>query len=209
MMDLTQPQWVKHVVFHPFEGFEDLRWKKGGTLKYTVIIVVALFFALIAYDRWCGFQFRPLPDAQFSVVPYIMRSVVYFLAWVLGNWAICTLLDGEGSMKNICIYSSYALIPYIVSTYINVVLSHILVQAEQVFFASVYYIGLIWTALLLFSAIKAVHQYSFTKTVAAILLTLAAMLIILFLAVLFLSLFQKVYVFFYSLYTEILYRVRV
>lgn len=209
MMDLTQPQWVKHVVFHPFEGFEDLRWKKGGTLKYTVIIIVALFFAMIAYDRWCGFQFRPLPDAHFSVVPYIMRSVVYFLAWVLGNWAICTLLDGEGSMKNICIYSSYALIPYIVSTYINVVLSHMLVRAEQVFFSTVYYVGLIWTAVLLFSAIKAVHQYSFTKTVVAILLTLAAMLVILFLAVLFLSLFQKVYVFFYSLYTEILYRVRV
>ena len=209
MMDLTQPQWVKHVVFHPFEGFEDLRWKKGGTLKYTAIIIVALFFALIAYDRWCDFQFRPLPDAQFSVVPYIMRSVVYFLAWVLGNWAICTLLDGEGSMKNICIYSSYALIPYIVSTFINVVLSHVLVQEEQVFFSTVYYVGLIWTALLLFSAIKAVHQYSFTKTVVAIVLTLAAMLVILFLAVLFLSLFQKVYVFFYSLYTEILYRVRV
>lgn len=209
MMDLTQPQWVKHVIFHPFEGFEDLRWKKGGTLKYTVIVVAALFVALIANDRWCGFQFRPLPDAMFSVVPYIMRSVVYFLAWVLGNWAICTLLDGEGSMKNICIYSSYALIPYIVSTFVNVVLSHILVRAEYVFFSSVYYIGLIWTAVLLFSAIKAVHQYSFTKTVAAILLTLFAMLVILFLAVLLLSLFQKVYVFFYSLYTEILYRIRV
>ena len=209
MMDLTQPQWVKHVIFHPFEGFEDLRWKKGGTLKYTVIIIIALFFALIAYDRWCGFQFRPLPDAQFSVVPSIMRSVVYFLAWVLGNWAICTLLDGEGTMKNICIYSSYALIPYIVSTFVNVFLSHILVQAEQVFFTTVSYVGLIWTALLLFSAIKAVHQYTFTKTVVAIVLTIVAMLVILFLAVLFLSLFQKVYVFFYSLYTEILYRVRV
>jgi len=209
MMDLTQPQWVKHVVFHPFEGFEDLRWKKGGTLKYTAIIIVALFFAMIADDRWCGFQFRPLPDAMFSVVPYIMKSVVYFLAWVLGNWAICTLLDGEGTMKNICIYSSYALIPYIVSTFVNVFLSHILVRDEQVFFSTVYYIGLIWSALLLFSAIKSVHQYTFTKTVAAIILTLFAMLVILFLAVLFLSLFQKVYVFFYSLYTEILYRIRV
>ena len=209
MMDLTQPQWVKHVLLHPFEGFEDLRWKKGGTLKYTVIIIFALFFALIAWDRWCGFQFRPLPDALFSVMPYIMKSVVYFGAWVLGNWAVCTLLEGEGTMKNICIYSSYALIPYIVSTFINVMLSHVLVQAEMVFFMTIYYIGLIWTGLLLFNAVKAVHQYSFSKTVAAIVLTLFAMLVILFLAVLLLSLFQKVYVFINSVYTEILYRVRV
>lgn len=209
MMDLTQPQWVKHAVFHPFEGFEDLRWKKGGTLKYTAIIIFALFIALIAIDRWCGFQFRPLPDAMFSVVPYIMRSVVYFLAWVLGNWAICTLLDGEGTMKNIAIYSSYALIPYIGQMFAQVILSHILVRAEAVFFDTVYYVGIIWTVLLLFNAVKAVHQYTFTKTVIAIILTLFAMLVILFLAVLFLSLFQKVYVFFYSLYTEILYRVRV
>ena len=202
MMDLTQPQWVKHVVFHPFEGFEDLRWKKGGTLKYTAIIIAALFIALIAWDRWCGFQFRPLPDALFSVVPYIMRSVVYFAAWVLGNWAVCTLLDGEGTMKNIAIYSSYALIPYIVQIFVQVILSHVLVRAEGVFFDTVYYVGIIWTVLLLFNAVKAVHQYTFTKTIVAIVLTLCAMLIILFLAVLFLSLFQKVYVFFYSLDNE-------
>ncbi len=209
MMDLTQPQWVKHVLLHPFEGFDDLRWKKGGTLKYTAVILFALFLALIGWDRWCGFQFRPLPDALFSVTPYLMRSVVYFGAWCVGNWAVCTLLDGEGTMKNITIYSSYALIPYIASTFINIVLSHILIQEEAVFFNTVYYVGLLWTGLLLFNAIRCVHQYSFTKTIAAIFLTLCAMLIILFLAVLFLSLFQKVYVFFYSLYTEILYRVRV
>ncbi len=112
-------------------------------------------------------------------------------------------------MKNICIYSAYALIPYIVSVFVNVLLSHILVRAEMVFFTTVSYVGLIWTGLLLFNAVKAVHQYSIAKTAAAIALTVFAMLVILFLGVLVLSLFQKVYVFFYSLYTEILYRVRV
>ena len=53
------------------------------------------------------------------------------------------------------------------------------------------------------------NRFSPTVIAAAILLTLFAMLVILFLAVLFLSLFQKVYVFFYTLYTEILYRIRV
>ena len=195
MMDLTQKQWVRHAVLHPFEGFEDLRWKKAGSLKYAFLIVAALFVAL--------------PDQLFSVVPYLMRSVVYFAAWVVGNWAVCTLLDGEGTMKNICIYSAYALIPYIVSVFVNVLLSHLLVRAEMVFFTTVSYAGLIWTGLLLFNAVRAVHQYSVPKTAAAILLTVFAMLVILFLAVLLLSLFQKVYVFFYSLYTEILYRVRV
>ena len=99
MLDLTQPQFVKHAIFHPFEGFEDLRWKKAGKLSYTFIIIFFLFLSMIAYDRWCGFQFRPLPDAMFSVVPYIMMSVVYFGAWVIGNWSVCTLLDGEGTMN--------------------------------------------------------------------------------------------------------------
>ncbi|HEZ7990676.1 MAG TPA: Yip1 family protein [Ruminococcus sp.] len=209
MMDLRPGEWVKHSITHPAEGFEDMRWKKAGSLKIAFAIVLLLFLAQIADGRLYGFQFGISYDKTFNIIPYIVKSIVLFGAWVVGNWAVCTLLDGEGTMKNICIYSAYALIPYIAQIFINVLLSHILIQDEAVFMQAIRIIGVGWSVILLFSAIKSVHQYSFGKTVFAIILTIVAMLIMLFLLVLFMSLIQQVYIFISTIYTEISYRVRV
>ena len=107
MMDLTKGQWVKHVVTHPFEGFEDLRWKKGGSMKISWFIVFLLFFSVLAYNRMYGFQYYVSYDKIFNLVPYIFQSIVIFLTWVVANWSMCTLFDGEGTMKNIFIKSYY------------------------------------------------------------------------------------------------------
>ncbi len=209
MMDLRPAEWVKHAVTHPVEGFEDMRWKKSGSLKIAFLIVGLLFLSEIAYGRMYGFQFYVPYDKVFNIVPYIVQTVVIFAAWVIGNWSICTLLDGEGTMRNICIYSAYALVPYIAQRFLNVLLSHFLIRDEFVFMQAIKIIGTGWTIILLFSAIKSVHQYSFGKTVFAIILTIAAMLIMLFLLVLFMSLIQQVYIFISTIYTEISYRLRV
>ena len=196
MMDLTQKQWVKHSVFHPFEGFEDLRWKKGGSVLYATIVVLLWFVAQIIHDNLVGYQFAVTNTKMFSIVPYIVQTIAVFLVFVIGNWSICTLLDGEGTIKKIYIYSAYSLIPYVAGLYIRTILSHVLIQDEGIFITCV-------------NAIKAVHQYSIGKTILALLLTFVAMLIILILLVLLVALFQQVYVFISSVYTEITYRVRV
>lgn len=208
-MELTQKQWVRHAVTHPVEGFEDMRWKKAGSLKIAMLIVVLLFFGQIAHGRLYGFQFVVTYDKTFNIVPYIVESFVYFGAWAVSNWAVCTLLDGEGTLRNITIYSAYALIPYIVQLYINVILSHLLIWDEYVFMQIIELIGVGWTVILMFSAIRSVHQYSFKKTLAAIGLTLAAMLIMLFLLVLFMSLIQQIFIFISTIYTELSYRAKV
>lgn len=209
MLDLTKGQFVKHVLFHPFEGYEDLRWKKGGSMKIAVGVLIALFIEQLVYENLYGFQYKVVNDKLFNIVPYIFSSFILVITFVVANWAMCTLFDGEGSMKNIFINTTYALIPYISGCLIGTILSHVLVEDEMVFINAIEVIGTAWSVVLFLSGIKAVHQFSFGKTIALLLLTLVAMVIMLFLLILILTLFQQVLIFVFSLYTEISYRVRV
>ncbi len=209
MLDLNDRQFVGHVIAHPFEGFEDLRWKKKGSLAIAFAIVCLLFIQQVAYNRLYGFQYYSDYDKIFNIIPYIFKSFIIFFVWVVANWAMCTLFDGEGSMKNIFIYSAYALIPYIAGYLIGTVLSHFLIRDEYIFIQAFEIIGTCWSFVLMISAIKAVHQFSFGKTIALILLTLVAMVAMLFLLVLLLTLFQQVLIFIMSIYTELSYRIRV
>ena len=209
MLDLTQGQFVKHVVMLPFEGFEDLRWKKAGSMKIAIGIVCLLFIQALAYSRMYGFQYYSSYDKIFNIVPFIFQSFGIFLLYVVCNWAMCTLFDGEGSMKNIFIVTAYSLIPYICGRLIGTLLSHILIRDEYIFIQAFEIVGTAWTVVLFISAMKAVHQFSFGKTLALILLTLVAMILVLFLLVLLLTLFQQVLIFIFTIYTELSYRLRV
>ena len=208
MYEFTPVGWLKHVIFHPVEGFEDMRWKKAGSLKIAFIIVALMFVAMVADRQLTGFQFNTAYVKVFNVVPLLVQSIVYFFAWVIANWMLCTLFDGEGTLKKVCIYSAYALVPFIVGTFLAVFVSNFITSEETIWMTSIYYLGLIWSVVLMIQAMKAAHQYTFLKTIVSMIFTLVAMLLLLFLAILLLSLFQQVYVFGYSIYTEIAYRIR-
>lgn len=205
-LDMPAWKWPFYVMRHPFEGFEDLRWKKAYNMKVALVIVALLFIVSVCSELMTGFLFENRTVKVFNVVPIIIRTVVIFFTWVVGNWAVCTLFDGEGTMKNICVNTAYALVPYIIGQVINIILSNCLLRTESAFITFVSYVTILWTLVLLISGMKTVHQYSIPKTILFMLITILAMVVILILIVLLVSLFQQVYVFVYSIYTELLYR---
>ncbi|MCL1880965.1 MAG: YIP1 family protein [Oscillospiraceae bacterium] len=206
--DLQLPawKWPFYVTRHPFEGFEDLRWKQGYNMKAALVMVLAFFVVTVIQARASGFLFNPATPKVFNIVPYFSMTILLFFVWVIGNWSLCTLFNGEGTMKSICCVSAYALMPYIFSMVIATALSNVLLPREAGFLTFVSALGVVWSTLMMISGMKAVHQYSVPKTLLAILFTLVAMVIILFIVVLLVSLFQQVYIFFYTIYTELLFR---
>lgn len=185
-----------------------MHWKKAGSLKISFLILMAFFCGIIAKDRFCGFQFSADSEKIFNIIPYIVKSIILFISWTIGNWSVCTLLDGEGTFKNIFIYSSYAILPYVIQIYINLIFSHILVRDEYIFMNLTEIVGTVWSVILLFFAVKAVHQYTLKKTFSAVILTLIMMLIMFIILMLFMILIQQILIFFSEIFTEIIYRLR-
>ena len=205
-LDMPAWKWPFYIMAHPFEGFEDLRWKKAYNMKVAMVIVVLFFIVSVCDQLMTGFLFNENYVKIFNIVPIVIRTVILFFTWVIGNWALCTLFDGEGTMKNICVNTAYALVPMLIGQVVNIILSNCLIRTESAFITFVSYLTILWTAILLISGMKTVHQYSIPKTLLFMFITIFAMVVIIILLVLLVSLFQQVYVFVYSIYTELLYR---
>ena len=199
-------QWPFYVVRHPFEGFEDVRWKKAYHSKVALVIVLIFFIVNVCSRLMTGFVFQTNFEKVFNVVPIFSSSVLIFFIWVVGNWSLCTLFDGEGKMNEIMCVTAYSLVPYIIAQVICIFASNVLTRQESTIITLISYIGLVWSAVLIISAMKAVHQYSMPKTILAIIFTIVAMVIIVLVLILLVSLFQQVVMFVYSVVTELMYR---
>ena len=204
--DLPYWQWCFHVTRHPFEGFEDMRCNKRYSVRISLIIVAVSFLISIAASLFTGFLFAGA-QGMFNIIPHVSMTFVAFAAWVAANWAICTLLDGEGKLPAIICVSAYSLVPYLISRALNIVLSNVLVESEGAFIHFIAAAGVIWSLIMIVMGMKAAHQYSMPKAVGSVILTVLGMAVILFIALLLISLFQHIFVFAYSVYTEIMYRV--
>lgn len=205
-LDLPAWKWPFYIMRHPFEGYEDLRWKKAYNMKVAMVIVALFFVVSICDQLMTGFLHNYAMTKVFNIVPIVIQSIILFITWVVGNWSLCTLFNGEGTMRNICVNTAYALVPYIIGKVVNIILSNCLTKDESAFLAFVSYLTIGYSVLLLISGMKTVHQYNFWQTILSMFFTVVSMLIIIILTVLLVSLFQQVYLFVYAVYTELLYR---
>ena len=116
-------------------------------------------------------------------------------------------MDGKGKFSDIVQVYGYASLPMSLLGLVNLLLSHFLTTTGIVYYSMVTALSWIWFAVLLFIGIMSVHDYSFIKTVGTLILTLAAMLIMIFIAMVFYNIFSILLSFVLSAYKEISIRI--
>ncbi len=198
--------YVFHVMFHPFDGFWDLKHEKRGSFRAAMTILGAVIIAF--YYQAIGEGYLLNPQEIYATLGEVILSVLAPVAlWMIANWCLTTLFDGEGSFKDIIIATCYALMPLVLIMIPTTIISNFLITAELNILSVVNAFAFIWAGILIFFGMMVTHDYSMGKNVLTTLGTILGMVIIMFIAILFSTLLGKLVSFVTNIVTEIQFRV--
>ena len=194
-----------HIIFHPFDGFWDLKHEKRGSVRGAVFFVV-LAIATFYYQA-IGQGYLLDTEAELaSIWAQVLGVLVPLLLFVLANWCLTTLFEGEGSFKDIFIACGYSLLPIPMLIIPATVYSNFCISTETDIIGFISAFAFIWLGLLIFFGTMVTHDYSMGKNVITVLGTIVGMVFIMFVAVLFTTLVGKIVSLITNIVDEIQYR---
>ena len=196
-------QYPMFCCFHPFKGYTEMKMEKSGSLTASWIVIGLFFLFSVMAGQLKSFHFGQVAAKDFNVFITLGSTVGLFLLFVLCNWAASTLLDGEGTFKEIWIFTAYALVPWLITLAATTICSHFFTLDEGAFYNIVQSIGLLWTVAALFISIREVHQYTAGKTIWVIILTILGMYLVLIILTIAYSMFAQLLSFLVMIYNEL------
>jgi hypothetical protein len=197
---------LKYTAFHPIYGFEDVKWLNKGSVGVGVGILL-LFFLVNVFDAvLTGFAYNTNNPDKISVLSIFAVTVGGALLWFISNWAVSSLMFTEGKTKHMFILVCYALLPYCVWEIVYIIATNFVTLDMQLFLIVLRVIGIAWSGLLLFFGSYQIHRISVGNVLVNLLLTAFGVLIMLFLMLLGYSLLQQMYIFVYTIFSELMFR---
>lgn len=194
-----------HIIFHPFDGFWDMKHeKRGGLLAATIYLLLACV-TFIFKALGTGYIFNPY-GLYTDFTAEAVGVIVPVLLWTLANWCLTTLFDGEGSMTDIYMATCYATIPITILMIPTTLLTNVIIKEEGAIINMVNSFAFVWLGLLIFFGTMVIHDYSLGKNVITCVASIVGMAFIMFVGVLFSSLLMKIVSFITQIYVEISYR---
>ena len=194
-----------HVIFHPFDGFWDMKHEKRGSLRAGVTILGITILAFYYQSIGQGYIMNPT-GAYSTIVSTAISVLVPLFLWVISNWCLTTLFDGEGSFKDIFIATTYALAPLPIIMIPVTIASNFVLANELGILTLFSTAAFIWAGILIFFGTMVTHDYSMGKNVITTLGTIVGMVCIMFISLLFSTLLGKLVSFVTNIVTELQYR---
>lgn len=195
-----------HCIVRPFDGFWDLTHESRGSVAAANTIVILVLITNLLKLGFTSFMFYPVNWNDVNLLMELMQFLLPFAVYCVANWCLTTLFEGKGTLRDIYMGTAYAMTPYVIIQLPLVIVSNFVTEEEGAFYTYFGMFSLIWCGFLVIASVMMIHDFLLGKAMGSLLFTLVGMLVIVFLLVLFFSLISDGFMYFYSIYKEIIYR---
>lgn len=197
---------LSRAMLHPSEVFNEVKQKNRGSMLIGLILIIVYYITAIIMETESGFLFKSPSNTSFNSLIVLLRTVGVVVLWTICNWAVCTLQDGKGKMREIFIVTSYSLVPLIISNIVYTIASNVILSSEAAFLSIFETVMIILTAFMLIVGTIIIHDYSFGKFVGTSIMSILGILIVIFLMIVIVILVQQVCTFIGTIYREFIFR---
>ncbi len=204
--------WSKTMKFgfyclsHPLDGFWKLTHEHRGSYAAANTILILTIFTRIIKLKYTSFLFLNVYWEEINIFLYI-ASVLFPLAlWVIGNWALTTLFDGKGRLGDVYMATCYGMLPFPVIQLPLMIVSNFVTIEEGQFYSVLSVLSLLWCAILIVCGLGQVHVFGAAKNLLFTVATLFAMLVMVFLLMIFFSMVTQGVAYFISIGRELMFR---
>ncbi|ADL33057.1 hypothetical protein bpr_I0309 [Butyrivibrio proteoclasticus B316] len=195
-----------YCITHPLDGFWDLTHEKRGTYAAANTILFLTLLIRVLKLRFTSFLFIQVYWEDLNIFLYLASILFPLALWVVGNWGLTTLFDGKGRLGQVYMATCYALTPYPLIQFPLMIFSNFVTVDEAEFYSVVSALSLVWAALLVIAAMGQIHEYSAGKNLLFTVATLFAMLVMIFILMIFFSMISQGVAYFISLAKELMFR---
>lgn len=192
-----------YTLFHPFDGFFEMKFRQKGNMVLATALLVLYGLVSIFTTQYTGFIFNFFPLHEMRSIQVFLLAVVPVLLFIVSNWSTTSLMNGSGTIKDIWVMTCYSLVPMILFNIVTTLLSNIIIMEEQPILTAFRYIGVVWFCYLIFCGLCTIHEYTASRNILTLLVTLIAAIIIIFLVILYFTLMDTVIGFVRTVSTEI------
>ena len=176
---------------HPVRGMMAFVNNTKGSFWIAPFVAALWFFEKVFTYQMRGFIFNVNDPAKMDIRLLFIGSVGLFVLFILSNWLICTMFSLSGKLSQIATVTSLAILPYIVSSILNTILSNFLTDEEGMFMTIITVLAIAWGVMILFIGLSKIHEANIVLTLVLVLATLLGIFVIVFLVLVFFSLWQQ------------------
>lgn len=199
--------YMFYTITHPMDGYYWIRHRDYGSVPLAILMVILFSISFTANRLMASFVVNDIDPRGVDGLYELLGVMAFYLLLCVSNWSITCLMNGEGRLKDIAIAIGYGTVPMTSVMVLATIISQFIADDEQAFYGILIGVGIAYGVIMMLMGIMQVHNYTLGKTLLTLLLTFVAALIIVFLLLLLSNLLGMVYNFFYSVYTELIFRV--